>query len=48
MKISFAELQLYSIRHVQEHASHLGLFLGQIGIPASDWVSRANTEETSC
>jgi hypothetical protein len=28
-EISFAELQLYNMRHVQEHAAHLEMFLGQ-------------------
>ncbi len=41
--ISYLELQLYSMRHVQEHAAHLSLFLGQHGIPdeALNWVTRA-------
>jgi hypothetical protein len=40
--VSFLELQLYTMRHVQEHAAHLSLFLGQHGIPgeALDWVPR--------
>ena len=29
MEPSFLELQLYSMRHVQEHAAQLGLLLGQ-------------------
>ena len=41
--ISFLELQLYSMRHVQEHAAQLSLFLGQHSVPdeALDWVPRA-------
>jgi hypothetical protein len=41
--ISFLELQLYNMRHVQEHAAQLSLFLGQHGIPGADvdWVPRA-------
>jgi hypothetical protein len=41
--ISLLELQLYNLRHVQEHAAQLSLFLGQHGIPgeALDWVPRA-------
>ncbi len=31
--ISYLELLLYTMRHVQEHAAHLSLFLGQHGIP---------------
>ena len=44
--ISFLELLLYTMRHVQEHAAQLSLFLGQRGIPGADldWVSRANGE----
>jgi uncharacterized damage-inducible protein DinB len=44
--ISFLELQLYTMRHVQEHAAQLSLFLGQHGIPdeALDWVGRAQEE----
>jgi hypothetical protein len=46
MSVSFLELQLYSMRHVQEHAAQLSLFLGQHGIPdeALDWVARAKGE----
>jgi hypothetical protein len=41
--ISFLELQLYTIRHVQEHAAQLSLFLGQHSVPNADldWVPRA-------
>lgn len=41
--ISFLELLLYTMRHVQEHAAHLSLFLGQNGVADADldWVSRA-------
>jgi uncharacterized damage-inducible protein DinB len=44
--ISFLELQLYNLRHVQEHAAQLSLFLGQHGVPdeALDWVARAEDE----
>ena len=38
-ELPFAELQLYNLRHVQEHAAQLSLFLGQAGKPAR-WVSR--------
>ena len=40
-EVSFAELQLYSMRHVQEHAAQLSLHLGQKGVSAPDWVARA-------
>jgi len=44
--ISYFELQMYTLRHVQEHAAQLSLFLGQHGIPdeALDWVARAKGE----
>ena len=47
--ISFLELQLYSMRHVQEHAAQLSLFLGQHPIPDADldWVPRAKDEPGS-
>jgi len=44
--ISYFELLLYTMRHVQEHAAQLNLFLGQNGIAEiSEWVSRAKAEE---
>ncbi len=40
-ELPFAELQLYNLRHVQEHAAQLLMFLGQrVGKPAS-WASQA-------
>ena len=41
--ISYLELQLYNLRHVQEHAAQLSLFLGQHAVPdpAHGWVPRA-------
>jgi hypothetical protein len=47
--VSFLELQLYNMRHVQEHAAQLSLFLGQHGIPdeALDWVGHAKDEPES-
>ena len=42
--ISYLELQLYNMRHVQEHAAQLNLFLGQNApLGASDWVSKGKT-----
>lgn len=32
--VSFLELQLYNMRHVQEHAAQLNLFLGQRAVPS--------------
>jgi len=47
--MSFLELQLYNMRHVQEHAAQLSLFLGQHAIPdeALDWVPWAKDEPGS-
>ena len=43
--VSFLELQLYNMRHVQEHAAQLNLFLGQHASEgASDWVSQGKAE----
>ena len=41
--ISFLELLIYNLRHVQEHTAHLSLLLGQHGISdeALDWVPGA-------
>lgn len=41
-ELPFAELQLYNLRHVQEHAAQLSLFLGQQKAgKAPGWVSQA-------
>ena len=47
--ISFLELLLYDMRHVQEHAAQLSLFLGRHGIPdeAIYSVARAKDESDS-
>ena len=47
--ISFLELLLYNLRHVQEHAAQMNLFLGQHGIPDEALVSvtRAKDEPGS-
>ncbi len=39
-EISFVELQLYNMRHVQHHAAQLNLILRQEIDDAPDWVSR--------
>ncbi len=40
--ISYLEIQLYNMRHVQEHAAQLSLALGQHAISAGpSWVARA-------
>ena len=41
MEPTFLELQLYSMRHVQEHAAQLNLFLGEKGVSGQDWVAKA-------
>jgi hypothetical protein len=44
--MSFLELLLYTMRHVQEHAAQLNMFLGQNAIDvASDWVSQPKADE---
>jgi hypothetical protein len=47
--MSFLELQLYNMRHVQEHAAQLSLFLGQHSIPDEvlDWVPQAKDEASN-
>jgi len=40
-ELPFAELLLYNLRHVQEHAAHLSMFLGQQAGKSARWVSRA-------
>jgi DinB superfamily len=43
--VSYVELQLYNMRHVQEHAAQLSLFLGQNAMPADpDWIGRAKSD----
>jgi hypothetical protein len=41
MEPTFVELQFYSMRHIQEHAAQLNLFLGQNGVSGQDWVAKA-------
>lgn len=47
--VSYLELQLYSMRHIQEHAAQLSLLLGQHGVPDDqiDWVTRAKDDPGS-
>jgi hypothetical protein len=40
-EMPFAELQLYNLRHVQEHGAQLNMFLGQHAGKSSKWVARA-------
>lgn len=46
MEPSFLELQLYSMRHVQEHTAQLSLVLGQHDVMGPDWVARARSNHT--
>lgn len=41
MEPTFLELQLYGMRHIQEHAAQLAYFLGQKGVLGLDWVAKA-------
>jgi hypothetical protein len=45
-EISFLELLLYNMRHVQEHAAQLSLILGQRVGWAAEWVPQAKSEST--
>lgn len=40
-EVPFIELLLYNLRHVQEHAAQLSLFLGQNAEYESKWVAKA-------
>jgi uncharacterized damage-inducible protein DinB len=43
---TFAELLLYTMRHVQEHSAQLHLFLGQHGhAAATSWISRVRSDQ---
>jgi hypothetical protein len=41
---SFLELQLYNMRHVQEHAAQLNLLLGKHDVSGMDWVTKARNK----
>lgn len=43
-ELSFAELQIYSLRHVQEHGAQLRLFLGQQAGRYAEWEPKAREE----
>ncbi|MEZ4645396.1 MAG: DinB family protein [Chloroflexota bacterium] len=43
-EVSFAELLLYNMRHVQGHAAQLDLMLGQKGTSTSDWIAQARSD----
>jgi len=46
MEPSFLELQLYSMRHVQEHAAQLSLVLGQHSVTGMDWIPSAKDKDS--
>jgi hypothetical protein len=41
-EVPFAELLIYNMRHVQEHAAQLSMFLGQRTGSASAWVPKTD------
>jgi hypothetical protein len=41
-ELTYAELQLYTMRHLQEHGAQLHMFLGQHSGKPSRWVSQAS------
>ncbi len=45
MELGFLELQIYTMRHVQEHAAQLNLFLGQHGVTGPDWIAQARDQD---
>jgi uncharacterized damage-inducible protein DinB len=45
-EVSFAELLLYNMRHVQEHAAQLSLFLGQKLDWSPGWVAQAKSRDS--
>ncbi len=45
MEPTFLELQLYCMRHVQEHAAQLSLVLGQHGVTGMDWIATARSRD---
>ena len=45
MEPSFLELQMYSMRHVQEHAAQLSLVLGQHDVAGMDWIVSARSRD---
>jgi hypothetical protein len=45
MEPSFLELQMYSMRHVQDHAAQLSLVLGQHDITGFDWIASAGGKD---
>ena len=46
-EMSVAELHIYNLRHIQEHATQLSLFLGQRVGSAPSWVGKARSKGTA-
>jgi hypothetical protein len=46
IEASFLEMQLYNMRHVQEHAAQLSLLLGQHDVSGMDWITKARDKAT--
>lgn len=44
IEATFLEMQLYCMRHVQEHAAQLSFLLTQHGITGFDWVTQARNK----
>jgi hypothetical protein len=44
LTMRFLELQLYNMRHVQEHSAQLHLMLGHHGIAVNDWIRQAQDD----
>ncbi len=47
LEMSFAELLLYNMRHVQEHAAQLNLVLGHKIGSAPGWVGKARSNQSA-
>ena len=43
-EVGFLELLLYNMRHVQEHAAQLNMWLGQKDISVNDWITKAENK----
>jgi uncharacterized damage-inducible protein DinB len=43
LEMSFGELLLYNLRHVQHHAAQLNLILRQVTDSAPRWVARSKS-----
>lgn len=46
VEASYLEMQLYSMRHIQEHAAQLNFMLGQHGVSGMDWIPKARDKAT--